>query len=74
MLTLLFYKIFVPFICPKLILLGKIIPIPKNKNKSLCDSDNYRGFALSIFGKAFDWITEKYALCSSDMHFGFKED
>ncbi len=58
-------------------LLGTMVPIPKNKKKSLCDSDNYRAIALSsIFGKTFDWVIllkEKDALCSSDMQFGFKE-
>ena len=34
-----------------------IIPIPKDKRKSLNNSDNYRGIALSsVLGKIFDWI------------------
>ncbi len=51
----------------KSMLLGTMVPIAKNKKKSLCDSDNYR---------AFDWVIllkEKDALCFSDMQFGFKE-
>ncbi len=64
-------------ICPKSMLLGTMVPIPKNKKKSLCDSDNYWAIALSSnFGKTFDWVIllkEKDALCSSDMQFGFKE-
>ena len=36
---------------------GTIIPIPKNKLKSLNDSNNYRGIALnSILRKLFDNI------------------
>ena len=36
---------------------GTIIPIPKNKRKSVNDSSNYRGIALSsIFGKLIDNI------------------
>ncbi len=77
MLTLLFNMMLVQGICPKSILLGTMVQIPKNKKKSLCDSDNYRAIALSsIFGKTVDWVIllkEKDALCSSDMQFGFKE-
>ncbi len=33
-------------------LLGTMVPIPKNKRQSLCNSDNYRAIALSsIIGK-----------------------
>ena len=55
-----------------------IIPIPKNCRKSLNDSDNYRGIALSSpIGKMFDCIlinanTEE--LKSSDFQFGYKEN
>ncbi len=77
MLTLLFNMMLVHGIGPKSMLLGTIVPIPKNMKKSLCDSDNYGAIALSsIFGKTFDWVNllkEKDALCSSDMQFGFKE-
>ncbi len=58
-------------------LLGTMVPIPKNKNKSFCDSDNYQAIVLSsIFSKTFNWVVilkEKVAVCSSDMQFGFKE-
>ncbi len=57
-------------------LMSTIVPIPKCKRKSLNDSSNYRGIALSsILGKAFDWIIlTKYrdVLGSSDYQFGFK--
>ncbi len=77
MLTLSFNMMLVHGICPKSMLLGTMVPIPKNKKKSFCDSDNYWAIALSsIFDKTFDWIIllkEKDPLCSSDMQFGFKE-
>lgn len=57
-------------------LLSTLIPIPKSKRKSLNDSSNYRGIALSsILGKTFDWIIlTRYhqVLQSSDYQFGFK--
>ncbi len=62
-------------ICPKSILLGTMVPIPKNKKKCLCGSDNYQAITLSsIFSETFDWVIllkEKDALSSSDMQFGF---
>ena len=77
MLTLLFNMMLVHGICPKSMLLGTMVPIHKNKKKSLCNSDNYRAIALSnIFGTTFDWVIllkDQDALCSSDMQFGFKE-
>ncbi len=76
-LTLLFNMMLVHGVCPKSMLHGTMVPIPKYKKMSLCDSDNYQAIALSnIFGKTFDWVIllkEKDALCSSDMQFGFKE-
>ncbi len=77
MLTLLFNIMLVHGICPKSMLLCTMVPIPKNKKRSLCDSDNYQAIALSsIFGKTFDWVIllkGKDALCSSDVQLGFKE-
>ena len=53
-----------------------VFPIPKNKRKSLKDSDNYRGITLSsILGKVLDNILlNKFndVLSSSDLQFGFK--
>ena len=58
-------------------ILGTMIPIPKDKKKSLCSSSNYRAIALSsIFSKILDWIIlikEEYSLCSSELQFGFKK-
>ena len=54
-----------------------MIPIPKDKKKSLCNSGNYRAIALSsIFSKILDWvilIKEEMTLCSSNLQFGFKK-
>ena len=37
---------------PNSMILGTVIPIPKDKKKSLCNSGNYRTIALSsIFSK-----------------------
>ena len=37
--------------------LGTMIPIPKDKKKSLCNSSNYMAIALSrILTKILDWI------------------
>ena len=57
-------------------LLSVLIPIPKNKRKSLCDSDNYRAIALgSILSKLFDKVIMKKqenVLLTSNLQFGFK--
>ena len=42
---------------PNSMILGTMIPIPKDKKKSLCSASNYRAIALSsIFSKILDWI------------------
>ena len=57
--------------------MGTMIPIPKNRKQSLCNSSNYRAIALSsILSKILDWvilIEEGSALCSSHLQFGFKK-
>ena len=62
---------------PDSIIMGTIIPIPKNRKQSLCNSSNHRAIALSsIFGKILDWvilIKEKSALCYSHIQFGFQK-
>ena len=62
---------------PDSMILGTIIPFPKDKKKSLCSSSNYRAIALSsIFSKILDWIIlikEENSLCSSELQFGFKK-
>ena len=56
---------------PNSMILGTMIPIPKDKKKSLCNSGNYRAIALSsIFSKILDWvilIKEEMTLCSSNL-------
>ena len=55
-----------------------IIPILKNKNRSMSDSDNYRGIALSnILGKIFDIVLLKQnenIFTSCEPQFGFKQN
>ena len=54
-----------------------IFPIPKDKRKSLNDSENYRGITLSsILGKVLDHILmskNEKAFSSCDLQFGFKK-
>ncbi len=63
---------------PMGLMVSTILSIPKNRRKSLNDSDNYRGIALnSVLAKTFDWIllkTHKDALTSCDLQFGFKAE
>ena len=58
--------------------ISTVIPIPKNKKKSLNNSENYRGIALSsILGKLFDCVVldqHERDLLSSDLQFGFKAE
>ena len=58
-------------------ILGTMIPIPKDKRTSLCDSSNYRAIALSsMFGKVLDWnilMKEQSSLLDSELQFGFKK-
>ena len=62
---------------PHSMILGTMIPIPKDKKRSLCNSSNYRAIGLSsIFSKILDWvilIKEENSLCSSELQFGFKK-
>ena len=74
--------LFTLFLChgfsPDSMIVGTMIPIPKNKKKSLCSLSNYKAIALScILSKMLDWIiliNEQYSLCSSELQFGFKKD
>ena len=54
---------------PDSMIMETMIPIPKNRKQSLCNSSNYRTIALSSnFDKIIDWvilIKEESALCSS---------
>ena len=76
-LSLVFNSMLIHGYCPKDFLLSTLVPIPKNKQKSLNCSDNYRAIALSsILGKILDNIL--LVKCStifqtSDMQYGFKK-
>ena len=75
-LSLLFNGIVVHGYVPVDLLLSSVIPIPKDKKKSLNKSDNYRAIAMgSMLGKILDHVF----LCkfhdnfsTSDLQFGFK--
>ena len=62
---------------PKVFGSSLIIPIPKNKRKSLNDSNNYRTIALgSIVGKLFDMVlldSNSTVFRCSDYQYGFKK-
>ena len=62
---------------PSNILSSTIIPIPKNKRKSLNDSNNYRSIVMcSALSKLLDYIIlEKFenVLFTSNLQFGFKK-
>jgi exonuclease III len=61
---------------PRSFLLSTMLPIPKNKQGNLSDSNNYRAIALSsLLCKVFDWLiipNQKNALASHELQFGFK--
>ena len=63
---------------PRDICKATIVPVPKNKRKSLSDSSNYRAIALSnVFSKLLDLIVLKCnreVPSTSDLQFGFKSD
>ena len=62
---------------PDSLILGTMIPIPKDKKKSFYSSSNYRAIGLSsILNKILDWIIllkEHKSLSSSPLQFGFKK-
>ncbi len=78
LLTIVFNAMLIHGVSPDSMILGTMVPIPKNKKKSLCNSDNYRAIALSsIIGKILDWvilIKERHVLKSSNLQFGFKNN
>jgi len=63
-------------ICPSEMLIGTIIPIPKNKRLSVNNSDNFRGICLqSVICKIIDLVMlrkQGHLLQTSDLQFGFK--
>ena len=63
---------------PHAMQVSTLVPIPKNKKKSLNCSENYRAIALSsILGKVLDLIIMKqhnHVFRTSDYQFGFKKN
>ena len=61
---------------PNILNLSKLIPIPKDKKKSLSDSDNYRAIGpCSVFMKILDYIILNqfsYAFETSEQQFAYK--
>ena len=76
-LTLIYNAMLVHGLSPDSMILGTMVPIPKNRCQSMVDSNNYRAITLSsIMGKVLDWVVllkESAALVSSDLQFGFKQ-
>jgi hypothetical protein len=74
--SLLFTSILQHGVFPEEFVVSTIIPIPKNKRKSINCSSNYRGIALgSIICKLFDYvmlISNRSVFTSSDLQYGFK--
>ena len=76
--SLLFNSLIIHGFTPDEMLTGSILPIPKSKRKSIHDSSNYRGIALSrIFGKIVDTIilknnSEVFKCC--DLPIGFRSN
>ena len=75
-LSFLFNAMIVHQTAPSGMLISALVPIPKDKRKSLSMSDNYRSIALSsIVGKVLDKIIlTKHldVLSTSNLQFGFK--
>ena len=65
---------------PDSMLVGTMIPIPKDKRQLVCTSDNFRAITLglgSIVAKLFDVVilsNEQNALATSHLQFGFKQN
>ncbi len=56
-------------------ILGTMVPIPKNKQKSLCNLDNYR--VIAIIGQIPDWVIlfkDRHVQNGSNLQFSFKNN
>ena len=75
-LSIVFTSFFFRDFCPDTMILCTMIPIPKDKGKSLFTPSNYMAIALkSIFGQSLDWvilIKEQYIILLSELQFGLK--
>ncbi len=64
LLTIVFNAMLIYGVSPDSMILGTMVPIPKNKKKSLCNSDNYRAIALSsIIGFKNNLSTTQCTFC-----------
>ena len=63
---------------PNSMLVGSMVPIPKDKRQLVCTSENFRAITLgSIVTKLFDVVIlskEQNALATSHLQFGFKQN
>ena len=78
LLTMVFNSMLIHGVSPESMLVGTLIPIPKDRRQLRCTSDNFRAITLSsIVGKLLDLIIlskEQGALLTSQLQFGFKEN
>ena len=78
LLTMVFNSMLIHGLSPESMLVGTMIPIPKDRRQLRCTSDNFRAITLSsIVGKLLDLIIlskEQGALLTSQLQFGFKEN
>ena len=76
-LSLLFNSMLSHGCVPNDFLISTLVPIPKNKRKSINNSENYRAIALSsILGKLLDnilLVNCSSAFQTSDLQYGFKQ-
>ena len=79
LLTMVFNSMLIHGVSPESMLVGTMIPIPKDRRQLRCTSDNFRAITLSssIVGKLLDLIIlskGKGTLLNSQLQFGFKEN
>ena len=76
--TLVFNNMLVHGYISNSMLVGTMVPIPKDKRQLVCTADNVRAITLSnIVAQLFDVILvskEQYALVTSHLQFGFKQN
>ena len=77
-LSMLFSSMIKHRFAPSDMLISTIVPIPKNKHKSMNSSDNYRAIAVcSVLGKLLESVIlyqNKSVFSTSDYQFGFKSN
>ena len=78
LLTMVFNSMLIHGVSPESMLVGTIIPIPKDRRQLRCTSDNFRAITLSSsVGKLLDLIIlskEQGAMLTSQLKFCFKEN